>query len=427
MKHIILPILALFLSGIINAQQRDLDYYLEQAKINSPLINKNKNENKIVELDLKQIKSVLSKPEINLEANILFAPIVSRDNNSTRFEWTSNGANNYIGYDLAGTDGGQYQAFVSVNQPLFTNFKFKSYSNRADILRQINENNITLTVHEIEQLVGYQYILCLKSKTQIENSLLLLKEVEEQLLILQKLVENAVYKQTDLMLLQIERQNYMAESETFISEYKSNIYDLNLICGINDTNPVELKEINFQLKSENIAYSQFLTSYKLDSLNIVAEQKISELKYKPQFNLLANAGLNAVYLPSLNRLGFSTGISISWNIFDGNQREIEKEKSTVNLQTLEFDKKNFVTKNDIYKNKIQNQIISLNQRITLSENQINQYDKLLNIYNKELSQGEISVMDFKNLLKDIASKKQESLLLKMEKQLLINSYNYWNY
>lgn len=38
MKHIILPILALFLSGIINAQQRDLDYYLEQAKINSPLI-----------------------------------------------------------------------------------------------------------------------------------------------------------------------------------------------------------------------------------------------------------------------------------------------------------------------------------------------------------------------------------------------------
>jgi len=36
-------------------------------------------------------------------------------------------------------------------------------------------------------------------------------------------------------------------------------------------------------------------------------------------------------------------------------------------------------------------------------------------------------MDFKNLLKDITAKKQDYLLLRMEKLLLINSYNYWNY
>jgi len=36
-------------------------------------------------------------------------------------------------------------------------------------------------------------------------------------------------------------------------------------------------------------------------------------------------------------------------------------------------------------------------------------------------------MDFKNLLKDITAKRQDFLLQKMEKQLLVNSYNYWNY
>jgi hypothetical protein len=36
-------------------------------------------------------------------------------------------------------------------------------------------------------------------------------------------------------------------------------------------------------------------------------------------------------------------------------------------------------------------------------------------------------MDFKNLMKDIAAKKQEIIQLKMEKQLLINAYNYLNY
>jgi hypothetical protein len=110
MKTFILQMLLLFLPGILNAQNRDLNFYLGQAKINSPLINKNKNENKIVALDLRQVKSILSKPEINLEANVLFAPIVSHDNNSNHLEWTSNGANNYSGYDLASTDGGQFQA-----------------------------------------------------------------------------------------------------------------------------------------------------------------------------------------------------------------------------------------------------------------------------------------------------------------------------
>jgi cell division protein FtsB len=41
--------------------------------------------------------------------------------------------------------------------------------------------------------------------------------------------------------------------------------------------------------------------------------------------------------------------------------------------------------------------------------------------------GEASVMDYKNLLKDISAKKQELLQLKMEKQFLINSYNFLNF
>ena len=76
MKYIIFPVLALFISGVINAQQKDLDYYLGQAKINSPLINRSRNDNKILDLDLKQIKSIISKPQVSLDVNILFAPII---------------------------------------------------------------------------------------------------------------------------------------------------------------------------------------------------------------------------------------------------------------------------------------------------------------------------------------------------------------
>jgi outer membrane protein TolC len=427
MKNFIVPVLFLFLYVNVAAQQRDLAYYLENAKNNSPLVNKTRNENKLADLDLEQIRSILSKPEINLESAVLFAPIISHDNGTNAFQFVSGGANDYTGYDQASTDGGQYLAVVSLKQPLFNGSKFSTYSNKAEISKKLNDNNIALTLHEIEQIVSYQYILCLKSKLEIENSLFLIKEVDEQLVLMKKLVENAIYRQKDLLLLQIEYQNNVANNKSLKSEYRNNIYDLNLLCGISDTSLVDIQSIELKLNPELASKSQFRTSYSLDSMNILADQAINDLKYKIQADLFANAGMNAVYLPAFNRLGFSTGITLSWNIFDGNQRKIQNEKSTINIQTLEFEKTKFLTQKDINRNKLFDQINLLDQRIILTENQITQYEYLYNVYKKELSLGEISVMDYKNLLKDAAAKKHENVMLKMEKQVLINSYNYWNY
>ena len=423
-------ITSLILILVVNtsqAQKRDLDFYITKAKAFSPLINQAQNANKIVGLDMEQIKSILSKPEINVDASVLFAPIISHDNNRNRFEPVSNGATNYTGYDMALTDGGQYLSVVSLKQPLFTGSSFKTYSNKTSIVRQINEHRIALTAHELEQVISHQYILCLKAKRSADISLELLKELEGQLLIMQKLVENGIYKQSDLMLMQIEYENYKLNYETAQSDFRNNLYDMNLLSGITDTTTVDLQEIDFQLKNTNIVSSKFLSSFYLDSLNINAERSIGDLKYKPQVNFFANAGLNAVFLPTINRLGFSTGLTFSWNIFDGQQHKLQKQKSEINLQTLDFEKHNFISQQEINKNNLLNQIATLGKRIQLTDNQLNKYDQLLEVYHLQIMQGEISVIDFKNVVKDIAVKKQDRLMLGMEKQALIVSFNYWNY
>jgi len=421
-RFLILMISLLIVFKITNAQQRNLNFFLEKAKITSPLIQKNKNDTKIIELDLKQTERILKNPEINLESNVLFAPIITHTNNTNRLDITSAGADNYSGYDLGITNGGQYQAFVSLKQPLLGSMNYKVYSQKSDISHKQNENSTTMTIHEIEQLVGYQYILCLKSKAQIVQ-----KQLDEQLSIMKKLVEQAVYKQSDLMLLQIERQNLELSNKSFEDDYKNNMYDLNLLCGIKDSAEVDIQYLNLQLKPESLSDSQFLASYKLDSLGIIADQSISELKYKPQLSAFANAGLNAVNVPTFNRLGFSAGLTFSLNLYDGNQRKLEKEKSSMNINTLQFEKNHFITQREINKDKIKSQLKSLDERRLILENQLSQYDKLYKVYENELSQGLVSVMDFKNLLKDITTKKQDYLLQEMEKQLLVNSYNYWNY
>jgi outer membrane protein TolC len=426
MRIFTLLIIAL-LASTLQAQTKGLDFYLEKAQAFSPLINQSQNEKKIIGLDLEQMKRILSNPEINLDASVLFAPIISHDNNANHFEMVSNGATNYTGYDLAITNGGQYQTVVSLKQPLFTGASLKTFSNKASIGRQINDNRISLTIHELEKIVTHQYIFCLKAKRLSDINIQLMKELEGQLLIMQKLVENAIYKQSDLVLMQIEYDNYKLNYESSRSEYKTNLYDLNLLCGINDTATVDLQELELQLNNNTVVSSGFLDSFRLDSLIINAEQKITNLKYKPQVNLFADAGLNAVYLPSIDRFGFSTGITFSWNIFDGNQKKIQQQRTNVNIQTIDFEKRNFITQREVNKNKILNQLNSLEKRIILTENQISKYDQLLKDYHAQLSQAEISVIDYKNIVRDFAVKKQDKLILDLEKQALIISYNYWNY
>ena len=426
MRIVTLLILA-FLLNAVQAQERNLDFYFDKAKVFSPLINQAQNANKIVGLDMEQIKSILSKPEINVDASVLFAPIISHDNNSNRLELVSNGANSYTGYDMAITDGGQYQSMVSLRQPLFTGSSFRAYSGKTDILRQVNENRISLTSHELQQIISHQYLLCIRAKRTAETNRQLLAELSGQVKLMQKLVENAIYKQSDLMQLKIEYDNFKLNDERARSDFRSNLYDLNLLCGIKDTSMVDLREIDPQIKIKPAYTSGFLNSYRLDSLNISAEQNISGLKYKPQINFFANAGMNAVYLPTLNRLGLSAGLTLKWNIFDGQQRKLSRQKTAINLQTLNFEKQHFITQQEINKNALLNQIASLDKRKTMANSQLEQYEQLLKVYRAQLAQGEISVIDFKTMLRDLAYKRQECALLDLEKQALIISYNYWNY
>jgi len=427
MKNLFLSLIVIIGFNQNTYAQNSLQHYIKIAEQNSPLINKSKNKNQILALDLKQINSILSKPIVNVEANVLFAPIISQDNKHDKLQLISEGANSYNGYDLSYSDGGQYQSFVSINQPLLNGSLYKLHKQKTDISTRLNDNTIELTQHELEQLVRHQYILCLKAEKQAELSNALFLGLKKQLRIMNELVENAIYKQTDLMLMQIEIRNYEIQYQQYRTEYRNSLSDLNLLCGIKDTSTVKIQDVHFELQTKADEQSPFLKKYKLDSLRIQTDQMLFNQKYRPQLNVFANAGMNAVYQPSLKRFGMAVGANLSWNIFDGNQKKIEHSKSVIKLQILDFEKQNFINRNQIYKNKFLTQIQLIENSIKITKDQLEEYQKLMKVYSFELSQAQISIMDFKNLIRDISAKKQESLLLEMQKQALISNYNYWNF
>lgn len=420
--------LFLFISILSYTQPKGLSYFLVQAKDNSPLINKTKDANELVSINIKQIKSILTKPQINLEANLLFAPIISHDNGNNKFQFVSDGnVTNYTGYDLAFSNGGQYQAFASITQPLLNRNRYKAYSQKAEISTKININTINLTIHELEQVISYQYIICLRYKKQKEINNELINSLKEPVEIMQKLVENAIYQQTDLILLNIELKNYQILLKKYTSQYTNSLADLQILCGINDTSINDIKNIQLKIKNNTILNSEFLAKYTLDSLNILAEQNVFNQKYKPKLNLFANIGMNAIYQPSFNRLGALAGVNFKLNIFDGNQKKIQNDKTIIKIKTLEFEKQNFINRYNINKTKYLIQIESIKQRVDIINTQILQYKNLIKQYKIKLSQGQASIMDIKLLIRDLSSKKQELINLQTEKQILINNYNYWNF
>lgn len=406
--------------------QNSLQNYIEIAEQNSPLLQKQENNKKIIDLDLKQFNAIYKAPNINLNSNAIFSPIISKDGNTNKLEWVSSGSSDYWGYDLGATNGGQFQAMISVNQPLFTHKYIAAQQYNTDILQERNLNFTQLTKAELKQVVTHQYILCVQSQKQKENIQNTIRVLVEQIQQMKVLVNAGIYKLIDLKLLEIELENNQIEEERLNGSYLDNFNSLNLLCGINDSTLVRLDEVNLVLNSPTQTSSLFASQFKFDSLTLKAEQKIFNLKYLPQVGVFGDAGLNATYQPALNRLGFSAGVFLTWNLFDGHQRKTNDEKTIIQLSNIERDRKYFENQNDIRKKNILSQITNLDKQLRLIDKQLSEYNNLLELYKIEINKSLVSVLELKILIKEISMKQQIKTNTLMAKEILINSYNYWN-
>lgn len=413
--------------GFSSAYSQDLSFYLEAARRSSPLIKDNRNLSTASRLEAERLRAQYSRPLISVTSNYLFAPIINQDNNQSKLELNSPGAEKYYGYDIAASNGGQYQALVNVVQPIFNGERTETLAEQALITSQINENNARLSEHDLEKFVGDQYILCLLDVRQWQYTDSLLQILDEQRQVLMKLSQNGLMKQSDLTLLTIEVQAQQNAKLNFLTTYKRDLLDLNVLCGIADTSLVVLRDISLAVNPDT-ATSRYLTKYMLDSLNLLAQRKVFDLKYKPLVNVYANSGLNAVYAPTIpNRFGVSAGINFTWNIFDGHQRGINEEKTNVLLRSVAFYKGFFRTQNAVRKQRILNEIGGLDQRLELVKKQLSEYNALMAFYRKELYLGQMPVINYINVLKTQVTAKRDYMLLITNRLLLINMYNYWNW
>jgi outer membrane protein TolC len=145
-------------------------------------------------------------------------------------------------------------------------------------------------------------------------------------------------------------------------------------------------------------------------------------------DLFFNTGLNAVEVNNIQRkFGISAGINFSLPILDGGQKDITRQQSIIEEKTL-GDYKNFMAQ-DVFlqrKNTLE-RISSLKNNLNDLEEQLKDYNNLLDISKKQLREGNLSMIEYLTLLRNYIDLQRKHITTMISYQLEINNYNYWNW
>lgn len=405
-----------------------LNYYIDKAQLNSPLIKDLHGQTAMQQAELDRLKDMYTHSRLEVNGEYLFVPIISQDNGKTSFKFNAHDATDYYGYDL-GESSGHLYAGIQWTQPLLGGAHYAAAKEQTSINQAIASNRIRMEQHQLQRSVTEQYLLCMHDRALLAFADTTLSLLARQEAVVSRLKDAGLLKQSDLQLLQIERENNRQLRLATEQSYRSHFADLNILCGTDDSEDIAFEDSDIAFVTPDYGiHSLFTEQFRLDSLRANADLCTFNLQYRPRLDLFVNAGLRGGAFTDLYRhLGWSAGISFTWTINDGNQRR-HKERQTRLQQEIGGYYRDYAE----YQRKAKlkqclSEIDTYVARLTSLQRQLAEYDVILSNYDKEIAHGQRSVLDYIIVLRSRIQTQQEILLAQTNKQLAITAYNYWNW
>jgi len=402
--------------------QRNLDFYLTTAIQNSPALKENTNLLRINELNKSLNESQYKLPQIFLTSNYLFAPYF---NNNGKII-SANPDPNAIGYDAGITNGGLYSVQINIEENIFNGGLTDALQNQTNILQTQYKYGYELEKRNLQKQITDQYLSTYKSLMLYNLSKDILQNVETQLQLTGELVEKGYANSQSYLLLKIELQTQKIALKEMFQHYKNDLLQLNSLCGIKDTQTVYIDSVQLRMHEKKSTFS-FLDKFNLDSMATANQQELFETKYNPQVKLFFNTGLNAVELNGIQRkFGMSAGIDFMLPIYDGGQKNITRQQNEITTNSIQ-NYKHYASLNiEMQKQSAISNIQLIQNNLKDINAQLNDYKGLINLSNRQLATGDISMIEYLTLLKNFIELRKTSIEKEIALQLEINNYNYWN-
>ena len=233
--------------------------------------------------------------------------------------------------------------------------------------------------------------------------------------------------ESDYLLLQLDIDSKKLELQQINTNLNIGINQLYSLSGIPIMNT---ESLSFpKLLTENDPVSNFYhRKFQNDSLQIQADQHVFENQYKPQLSFYGNTGLNAVELTNIDRrVGLSAGLRLTVPIYDGKQRKYNAQQSELKKESLQFYKKNAEIRLENNLKSIEAQLTALDENMQAIEEQLQKQQNVLEIYKGKLVQGQVSIVDYLNIIQNYKLNVQTKLQMQTNRWLLQSQYNFINW
>lgn len=392
------------------AQNKDLDYYLSSAVSNSPLLNDQRNQLLLNNVD-SQILIASKKVQVTGNGNNYYAPVI-----------------NGYGYDAAITNGAQLQALITATKNLlpkkYLNYQFKDLQLTGDSLRTASK----ISEQDLKKSIINQYITTYGDQLQMDFYDQLHHLLSREEAILKKLTQKNVYKQVDYLSFLITYQQQELTHHQLDLQYKNDFANLNYLAGIFDTTTVTLPPpALYVVRNFYTDTSVFFLKYKIDSLRLINNKALIDLGYKPRINLFADGGIQSSLAESpVRHFGTSFGVSFVIPIYDGGQKKLQYSKLAIAESTRLKNK-------EFFQNQYSQQVAQLLQQLNAIESllgpinrQIKYIETLIEANGKLLETGDIKMTDYVLALNNYITSKNLVVQNMISRYQVINQINYWN-
>lgn len=425
MKHLAFWLLFFMMLVTSKAQETNLEYFISEARENLPVLKENYNLLKIGEIQNDIIRAQNKAFQVNVTSEVQFAPYF---NNNGRFiDVTTTPSPRAYGYDVGITNGGLYSAQLNVtknlfNQKLVDNLLFQN---------KVQNNTLSLTVEELEhnlvKNITDAYIMAYQLQLQKDFTIEIIKDLDNRLQVVELLVKRAILMESDYLLLQLDIDSKKLELQQIGANLKTAIYQLYSLSGIPIAEMDSLSVPNLLTTAEPLS-NFYQRKFQNDSLQILADQNVFGNQYKPQLSLYGNTGVNAVELTNIDRrVGLSAGLRLTVPIYDGKQRKYNIQQSELKKENLEFYKENAEIQLENNLKSIEAQLTSLEENIQAIEEQLQKQLNVLEIYKGKLVQGQVSIVDYLNVIQTYKLNVQTKLQMQTNRWLLQSQYNFINW
>ena len=390
------------------SQQKDLQYYMQKAATNSPLLTDYNNQVKAASID-SLLSRATYKPQVLGNLNASYAPVI-----------------NGFGYDTALSNGQVLSALVGVNKKIFGKSQINSQAVSYLRTRESLIIKKKIAAKDLNKAIILQYITAWGTSEELrysEKNAVLLNDED---LILKKLTRNSIYKQTDYLIFDATVKQQSIATLQLKQQYQNDLAMLNYLSGDTDTTLVSLPKPNITIKSIVDGQQIFIHQFAADSLKILSDNKLINNNYKPSLSLLADAGYNSTFVhDAYKNFGFSVGMGMTIPIYDGHQRNLQLQKSNTALETVRAYKSN-------YERQQAQQIYMLNLKLrqfeetaAALESQLIISEALIEANRKLLLTGDAQITEYIIALSNFVTIQSGLSKNNVSRLQIINELNYW--